>query len=414
MSIRLVVAGPSGEQVIDRDRYGTLLVGRSEEAQICVAKDRHFSRRHCWIELAPPQAKVVDLKSHNGTFLNGQRIDAAWLKHGDVISGGQTAIKVTIPAEGAEKTLTLASPPPQANLPRTAPLARGGDLPEPAGAAQRFGRYEIIAEAGRGAMGVVYAARHGITRQVVALKVIVPMRAVSEKQVQLFLREASMMSTLVHKRIVKLLEIGVDAGRLFLAMEFVEHRSFDEWSRGMPRWRQIRLACGVAAQTLETLDYAHGRGVVHRDVKPENLLLSEVAGRLAVRVADFGLAKSYIESGFSGITESGDVRGTLGFMPPEQLIDSRKAHPVSDLFSVGATLYFLLTGQFLYDVQEGEDPIRVILSEPPTPIEQRVNDLPEELAALVTRAIAPEPERRFSSAGEMRKWIEPFLRKPSP
>jgi hypothetical protein len=414
MAIRLAIKGPSGEQSIERDCYATFLVGRSPEAQICVAKDPHFSRRHCWIEVAPPKAKVVDLRSHNGTFVNGEQVTSAWLNHGDVISGGQTRINVLISSQTTDRTLTLEQPRPDVMAVTAhfqATVRAGGGQRLVLDDRRRVGRYEILGEIGRGAMGVVFLARRLATRKLAAVKLIIPDHAVSEKQVQLFLREASILSRLNHKRVVQLLEIGLDAGQMFLAMEFVQHRSFQELSDEMSRSRQIRFACGVMAQTLDALAYAHGAGVVHRDIKPANLLLGNDNGRLAVKVVDFGLAKTYADAGFSGLTEAGDVRGTLGFIAPEQLIDSQKAHPAWDLYSVGATLYYFLAGTYPHDVAEGDDPVRVILSRAPISIRDRSANVPEALAAVVDRALSPIPEQRFTSAAEMRECLQPFLLK---
>jgi len=414
MSIRLTVKGPSGEQFIDCDCYGTFVVGRSEEAQICVAEDNHFSRRHCWIEIAPPHAKVVDLKSHNGTLVNGKRISSVWLNDGDVISGGQTEIRISNSTDcDADKTLTLETTSP-ARLAETASI----DISEPPlpnippqFEKEQIGRYKIIEEVGRGDMGIVYKATQLPTQQLAAVKLIIPSGKVNEKQAQLFLREASILSSLNHKRIVQLLEFGIDAGDLFMATEYVEHRTLAEWGKGMSRAGQIRLACGVVAQTLDALDYAHGEGVVHRDIKPANLLLSQEKSKLAVRVADFGLAKNYIHAGFSGITRDGEVRGTLGFIAPEQLVNSQKSLPESDLFSIGATLYYFLCGQYVYDDPSGEHPVQTILGQGPTPLSHRNLDIPKELIEFVDRAIQPIPAERFASAAEMRKEINPFLRK---
>jgi len=408
MNIRLAVKGPSGEQFIDCDCYGTFVVGRSEEAQICVAEDQHFSRRHCWIEVAPPHAKVVDLKSHNGTLVNGKRISSVWLNDGDVISGGQTEIRISNLTDcDADKTLTLETTSP-ARLAKTASI----DISEPPLSnippqfeKEQIGRYKIIEEVGRGDMGIVYKATQLPTDQLAAVKLIIPSGAVNEKQTQLFLREASILSSL------QLLEFGIDAGDLFMATEYVENRTFDEWSKEMPLAGKIRLACGVVAQTLDALDYAHSKGVVHRDIKPANLLLSQEKNKLAVRVADFGLAKNYIHSGFSGITREGEVRGTLGFIAPEQLLDSQKTHPTSDIFSIGATLYYFLCGQYVYDDPSGEHPVQAILGQGPIPLSHRNLDIPKELIEFVDQAIQPIPAERFASAAEMRKEINPFLKK---
>jgi len=409
-TICLTVTGPSGEQRIQQSGYATLLVGRSPEAQVCVSKDPHFSGRHCLLELAPPQARIIDLKSHNGTFVNGQRMDVAILKNGDVVSGGQTSISIAI-TEDRAATLTLPASPLANTMPS---LKLGGEAVtiDSIGARTRIGKYEIEDELGRGAMGIVYKARDLATKQLVALKLIIPSRAVTESQIKLFLREGSVLSTLVHRRIVRLLEIGLDAGRLFLAMEYVEHKPFDQLSENASQQRIIRLSCAIVSQVLSALAYSHEQKIIHRDIKPSNLLTRFEKGRLAVRVADFGLAKNYADAGFSGITHTGEMRGTLGFIAPEQLRNSQRADPSSDIFSAGATLYHFLSGNYPYEINEGDDPIRSILTQEPLSIRKRIKGLPNGLIYAVDRATAKEPKARFQSAAEMQESLELFLRKP--
>jgi eukaryotic-like serine/threonine-protein kinase len=408
-TICLTVTGPSGKQKIEQSGYATLLVGRSSGAQVCVSEDPHFSRRHCLLELAPPQARLVDLKSRNGTFVNGQRVDIAILKSGDVISGGQTSISVGV-GENRAEMLTLPAPDFTSTAPIFMPVDEAATVDNIC-PRTRIGKYEIEGELGRGAMGVVYKARDLATKQLAALKLIIPTRAVTESQVKLFLREASILSTLDHRRIVRLLEIGLDAGRLFLAMEYVEHQSFDQLSESASQRRLIRLSCAIVSQALSALAYSHEKKIVHRDIKPSNLLTCFEGGRLAVRVADFGLAKNYADAGFSGITQTGELRGTFGYIAPEQLRNSQRAEPAADIFSSGATLYHFLCGAYPYEINEGDDPIRAILTQEPVSIRSRLKGLPNGLIYAIDRATAKEPEERFESAVEMQKSLEPFLRK---
>jgi serine/threonine-protein kinase len=261
-------------------------------------------------------------------------------------------------------------------------------------------------------MGIVFKARDLATNQLAALKLIIPSSAVTEPQIKLFLREASILSTLDHRRIVRLREVGLDAGRLFLAMEYVEHKSFHGLSENASQQRMIRLSCAIVSQVLTALAYSHERKVVHRDIKPSNLLTRFENGRLAVRVADFGLAKNYADAGFSGITHTGEMRGTLGFIAPEQLRNSQRADPSSDIFSAGATLYHFLCGNYPYEINESDDPIRSILTQEPLSIRKRISGLPNGLIYAADRATAKEPEDRFQSAAEMQKALELFLRKP--
>ncbi|HET9314710.1 MAG TPA: protein kinase, partial [Vicinamibacteria bacterium] len=160
----------------------------------------------------------------------------------------------------------------------------------------------------------------------------------------------------------------------------------------------------MALQALAGLAHAHARGVVHRDLKPENLLLGGDDAR--VKIADFGLAKSFEQAGWSGLTATGAVAGTLFFMPREQLTSFRVVRPVSDVWSMAATLYFLLTRQYARDFRPGQDPLQVILGGGVVPIRARDPRIPETVARVIDRALADDPEQRYPTAAEFRADLE--------
>ena len=157
------------------------------------------------------------------------------------------------------------------------------------------------------------------------------------------------------------------------------------------------------------LDYAHAKGFVHRDIKPPNLLLEREEGRETVKLADFGLARAYQTSTLSGVTMKGDIAGTIAFMAPEQVNHLRESKPPVDLYAAGATLYWLLTGRYVYDLPRGlSNQILMVLQEAPVPIRSRRPDIPASLAAVIDRSLAREPEQRFADAKDMRRALLPF------
>jgi serine/threonine-protein kinase len=415
-----VFEGPHAPARFEFTRHQTFLVGRSSAAHLRLPADRAFSRHHFLLECQPPRGWLRDLGSRNGTLVNGARVKEALLRDGDVIGAGRTRIRFTVLR------------PPAAAAPAGAPCAGCGaplapaELPFPedlpadclylCDACRRAGRdnpvavpgYEVVRKIGRGGMGVVYLARQAATGMAVALKVIVPESGASDKAVQTFLREASVLSRLNHPRIVRFHEVGTARGLFFFVMEYVEPVNLAELLVGLSAANRVRTACGIACQALEALDYAHGLGFVHRDVKPGNLLLSRRGRKLRVKLADFGLAKNYQNAGFSGLTGVGDACGTPAFMAPEQLLDCRSAQPAADVYGAGATLYALLTGQFPHDYSTSRDPYAVILEEPPVPLRGRCPEAPEGLEAVVGRALAREPADRFASAADMRKALLPY------
>jgi serine/threonine protein kinase len=259
-------------------------------------------------------------------------------------------------------------------------------------------------------MGIVYLARVAGTGQPVALKVMVPESSTSERSVQLFLREVSVLSRLDHPRIVRFHETGFGNGQFYFAMEYVDAIEAESFLTGLSVAARIRTACGLVCQVLAGLEYAHGQSFVHRDVKPRNILVSREGKSLGAKLADFGLAKNFENAGFSGITRAGQTVGTLAYMAPEQSVDARLATPGSDIYSTGATLYRFLTGHPPHHFPRGKDPILVILEDEPIGVRDRCPDLPAGLADVVHRAIAREPSDRFAGAAEMRQALLPFAR----
>ena len=272
--------------------------------------------------------------------------------------------------------------------------------------------YEIVRELGRGSMGVVYEAVRKATGERAALKVITPLGEGTEVFRDLFLREARVLKDLNHPRIVRFLESGLDNQRPFLAMEYVAGIELDRAFRLMPAGR-VAAACSWARQALEGLAYAHAKGFVHRDVKPTNILIAREDDRLCAKIADFGVAKSYQKAnqGQSNYTRPEDIRGTLVFMSPEQVIDSLNAKPAADVYAMAATLYYWLTDRFLYDFRQPtfDNVCRCILNDDPVPLLSREPALPSELSALIHEALARQPDAR-PTASEFRQQLKPFTR----
>ena len=259
------------------------------------------------------------------------------------------------------------------------------------------GDYEIERLLGRGGMGAVYLAHERGDGRRIALKLMLPKTQVDEAAQEIFLREIEVTRALRHQNIVALLDFGKHEGRFFFALEYCPGGNADELlSReggplGLPQ--VLRLAAGA----LDGLAAAHAAGFVHRDIKPDNLLL---AGDGTAKLADFGLAKSFQQAGLSGMTATGAVAGTFYFMPREQLTNFRQVRPVSDVWSMAATLYYLLTAQYARDFKSRPDPLAVILRGGVVPIRDRDPFLPDDLADVLDRALLDDPVQRYADAGE--------------
>jgi serine/threonine-protein kinase len=281
--------------------------------------------------------------------------------------------------------------------------AESSALPQP------VPHYTTLRELGRGAMGVVYQAQHNQTRRLVALKLIVPESAAARSAVDRFLREMSVISQLKHPNIVEWLEQGMTRGQFWFAMEYVAGTNLEALANAEPGRYPVAQACRMACQVLKGLEQAHSLGFVHRDIKPENILIGRHPEGLIAKISDFGLAKSFRGLGLSGLTFSGEMRGTVPFMPPEQMLDFKTVLPSGDLYATAATLYYLLTSQFIYDqVDQGGDLIRTLLEEPPVPVRKRRADVPQALAAVLQKCLARDPKDRFPTASALRQALRPF------
>ncbi|MFO0960325.1 MAG: protein kinase [Isosphaeraceae bacterium] len=435
------VEGPRSGRSFIFDHHDMFIVGRSRLVHCPIPEDQALSRDHFLIEISPPRCELRDLGSTNGTMVNGRKVAQASLKSGDQITAGSSTFAVKVEASpeptkdgswgggrrasagemGGVKVRCAVcgcEAPPEIEIALGSSSDRGTtvhwlcdvcrtDIHEP-GLQQVVTHYTMIRELGRGAMGVVYQARHNQTGRMVALKLIVPESAAARSAVDRFLREMSVISQLKHPNIVEWLEQGITRGQFWFAMEYVEGKNLDELVQQYQGQYPIQHACRMANQVLKGLEHAHSLGFVHRDIKPENILIGQGPKGLVAKISDFGLAKSYRSLGFSGLTFSGEMRGTIPYMPPEQVLDFKSVTPAGDLYSTTATLYYLLCGQFIYDDVEGADIIRMLLEEPPVPVQRRRPDVPTGLARVLERGLARDPANRYPSAAQLRQALKPY------
>ncbi len=434
-----VIQGPRKGRSYVFDGHDTFIVGRSRFVHCSMPEDSALSRDHFLIEINPPRCELRDLGSTNGTYVNEKPVERARLDSGDRISAGQSVFLVRMEGGSADgssigDTVESQTMPRRGSISCTAcgmpappgiDIASGytaGDDPrdsiqwlcgscrtEAAMTPQPVPHYTTLRELGRGAMGVVYLGQHNATGRKVALKLIAPETAATRSAIERFLREMSVVSQLKHPNIVEFYEQGTSRGQFWFAMEYVEGMNLETLTQSDPGHYPIPQACRMASQVLKGLEHAHARGFVHRDIKPENILIARTPAGLVAKISDFGLAKSFRSIGLSGLTFSGEMRGTIPFMPPEQMLDFKKVLPSGDLYATAATLYFLITGKYIYDeIQEGGDLIRTLLEEPPVPIRDRRPEVPVPLAAVFKRCLARDPEDRFPNATEMRRALRPF------
>ena len=388
--ILTVTDGPNSGKSFAFDQRDNFIVGRGKGVHFQPDKeDRYFSRFHFFIEINPPLCRLTDLNSRNGTRLNGQKIGSCELKDGDAIRAGRTELAVRIERTQAEQTI---------------------DWGDPDDVIPTFSGYRIERELGRGGMGVVYLATREADGVEVAVKSITPQGAVTRRNVDRFLREASILMRLDHPNIVRFRDLGASGGKLFFTMDYVPGTDAQRLLQERGKW-SLRSAVRMISEVLNGLAYAHEAGFVHRDIKPANILLGRGQKGYSVKLADFGLARVYEASQISGLSNEGEFGGTLRFMPPEQMTDYRNVTPASDQFSAAAALYHLLTGHFIHELDaRGRVPVVSVLDGEAVPIRERRPELPEELAEVIHRALERNPERRFASVVEFSEALEPFAR----
>lgn len=267
-----------------------------------------------------------------------------------------------------------------------------------------IGRYEIVREIGRGAMGVVYEGRDLSLMRTVALKTLLleplaeELREPFEKR---FYQEARAAAGLQHPCIVVVYEIGIDAAAdaFFITLEYLRGRTLEDIIADGPMpWRD---ALRIAGRLADALAHAHENGIVHRDIKPGNVMILKKG---EPKIMDFGVAK--LDS--SKLTSAGDVLGSPGYMAPEQALEAR-VDPRSDIFSLGTVLYEALTGKRAFGKGTFSEILMRLAYEQPVPPSRINGDIPEAVDDIVARAMAKNPDQRYSNADQMVEDIEDAL-----
>jgi tRNA A-37 threonylcarbamoyl transferase component Bud32 len=253
-------------------------------------------------------------------------------------------------------------------------------------------------------MGVVYKARQIKANRTVALKMILSGQLASSDEVKRFQTEASAAAGLDHPNIVPIFEVGEHEGRHFYSMGFVDGQSLSELLRHGPL--PPRGVARLMLQVTRAVEYAHAHGIIHRDLKPQNILLA--GGGMTPRVADFGLAKQLSASG--DLTATGQILGTPNFMSPEQARgDGGAIGPSSDIYSLGAMLYCLLTGRPPFQAANVIETLRQVVSQEPVSPRLLNDAVDRDLETITLRCLYKEPSKRYQSAAELAEDFERFL-----
>jgi serine/threonine protein kinase len=292
------------------------------------------------------------------------------------------------PPVAQASTVTSAPSAPKAPPP---PVPFAGDL-----SGTELGGCRIEKKLGQGGMGAVYKAHHLALDIPVAVKVLPPYMAASHPRfVERFVREARAAARIQHQNIVGVMNVGEEKGLNYIVMQFVDGETLQARIAGRERLSPAESVV-IAAQLCEALTAAHSHGIIHRDIKPDNIMIDRYG---LVRLADLGLAKNLEED--SHLTASGMGMGTPHYMPPEQAANAKNADARSDIYSLGCTLFEMLTGQVPYDGESGFTIMTKHSNDPIPDARALAAEVPAELSAIVRKTMAKRPEERHQSAAEL-------------
>ncbi|MCY2960224.1 MAG: serine/threonine-protein kinase [Planctomycetota bacterium] len=429
MSERLLIES-AGRPAAELPRAGTLVVGSDSARAGYVVSGPGVADLHCAIGRAKAGGWAVkDLGSKAGTYVNGARIEVAKLGAGDELRVGDVVLRVLDPAPRPDRTgssgsgapLSFPAPPPKSPLPHETQALHVADLAPDLQAAQpvaaspagpsgpngstkstplpSISGFRIEKRIGRGGMGDVYLAVQTSLDRRVALKTLTSRFAADAEFVRRFQAEARAAAALNHPNVVTVYDVGEDKGAHYLSMEFMERGTLEDRVAKAGRL-PVDEVLAILRDAAAGLVFAEAKRIVHRDLKPANLMQNHVG---QTKIADLGLA-THVEAE-EAQTADRKVFGTPHFMSPEQARGEKVDHR-SDLYSLGATAYRLLTGHTPFEGKDAREIVRALLKDEPRPMREFVPDLPEGIVDLVGRLMRKDAAARIQSANELAREIE--------
>ncbi|MTJ54448.1 FHA domain-containing protein [Anabaena sp. UHCC 0253] len=427
----------SGKQYIFESR-STCIIGRNDDCNLQIADkvDMTISRYHCLLDINPPDIRVRDLGSLNGTFVNGKKIGQRQreqpakeavklnfpeynLQDGDQIKLGDILFQIGVEVEAQlDKNPDLSSEEKNTKpnflkiVKNLLDLAKNGnpDL-------QSLSGYRLIKSLGKGGFGAVFLVQHIQSNRFFALKIMLPAVVSQEQAVKMFLKETENTKTLNHPHIIQLLDYGFAENVFFFIMEYCEDGNvWDLMQRS--GWRlSVDIAVDITLQILDGLIYAHdvdlpyiklpdgslvkSKGLIHQDIKPNNIFITENNDKIVVKIGDYALSKAFDLAGLSGQTLTETKMGTPAFMPRQQVLNFQNALPEVDIWATAACLYNMLTGYFPRNFTG--DPWLSVLQNNPIPISQRDHHIPKKLAQVIDLALKEKPQIYFQTAAEFKE-----------
>lgn len=387
-----LLSGPHKGRCLLVEEGAPLLLGRSRHAETRL-DDPAISRVHCEVQLEDGQVLVSDLESAGGTFINGQRITEQAMKPGDVLQIGETRMRLHHTGVPADDAPTIA-PTPATMLPKL-PAEK---LHEMTG--KVLSHYAIGPMIARGQSGIVFSAKDFKDDRSVALKVLWPGSG-NNKDLRRFVRTVKTLVPLKHPNLVGFRGAGKTGPYCWLAMEYIEGENLASVIErigvaGMLDWR---VAFHVAVHLARALEYAHANHVIHRNLTPKNVIIQK-EGKIA-KLGDLMLAKALEGTLAEQITKPGEILGDLRYMAPERTRGAADVDGRSDLYSLGALVYALMTGRPPFDGGSLVEKITKIRNEAPVPPRKYQLAIPDQCQALVLKLLAKRPEERYQTATEL-------------
>lgn len=379
----LPLHGLAGAPPVPIPEDGELVLGRDPGGAGVKIADPRCSRKHAKLSWKGGRLYAKDLGSKNGTWVNGKRIKEIELQPGDNLRIGHAEFAFTPPGQPyrcASCLQTVMVAPPESpfcnECKRSFPLL-----------GTTLGQRRLVRGLGTGSFGSVYVGHHRGTPYV-AVKVLHVEFTETPDVVMKFLKEAYATSGLEHENIVRFGDSGHEAGHWYILLEYFPSESLKEVLEER-RFLPVEEGLNIARQVLSALDYAHQRKLLHRDIKPGNILLDD-QGR--VKVVDFGLAKRLVDSAFTSQTTTG-MPGTPLFMAPE-LLQGGTATFRADIYSAAATIFRMLTGRHPIEAKKLNEWLQAIQTQVPPPANSIREDIPQQVSDALAKALSKNPKDR--------------------